>query len=115
MLCKKNLFLTKAKNALIKKLGGMTYEDTAFFNASRPYTVKQYEKVPVKLASYCFVDEKMPEGVKDFYLRRAIERIGEEIYKQKIYKLRELDGNPNSIDGKQIEITVELLPPVDGW
>ena len=111
----KNNPVKKARDWAIKKLGGLTWEDTAFLNASRPYTVKQYEKVPVKLAAYCFVDEKMPESVKDFYLRRAIERIGEEIYKQKIYKLRELEGNPNSIDGKQIEITVEILPPVDGW
>ena len=29
--------------------------------------------------------------------------------------LRELKENPNNADGKTLEMTVELLPPVDGW
>ena len=70
-----NKFLEKVRVKAIHKLGGVMMAETAFSNP--PYVVKQYEKAPVKLRAHSFVDDKTPDGVRDWIIRRLVEKIAD--------------------------------------
>lgn len=105
----KNGIFEKARRRAIKLLGGYTEP----LVMPQP-VVKKYEKVPLRLSSVCVYPKSMlMPTVKENAKYRLAGELAKQIIEQKLCAWREEEGYDPSM--AHYVMTVEILPPVDGW
>ena len=101
----KELF-EKARRRAIKLLGGYAEQ----ISLPQP-VVKQYERVPVKIRGTAVERYDVSPIPQEIILHRMLEEIGDFILHHKLYTLKAEEAPL----GREFTMTVEILPPVDGW
>lgn len=111
---RKPKIIEKVRRRAIKLLGGYTDQ------VSMPQpVVKQYTKFPVRLGtaftySYC---DAVPdsESRRKYMLEELAIKIGHLVVDTKLYELRMIDKIETPFGTEEhYEITVEIIPPIDG-
>ena len=102
---KKGIF-EKARRRAIKLLGGYTDQIVM----PQP-VIKQYERVPVRIRGTAVESYDVSPIPQEIILHRMLGEIGDFILQHKLYTLK-ADEVPL---GREYTMTVEILPPADGW
>ena len=104
-----NGIFEKARRRAIKALGGIAVEDIAYHKMGES---RIYAKLPVRMQA-CYMNHlnhAEPEYF-DFILERLASEMAKGILRDKFYTL----NTQETPYGTECRMTVELLPPVDGW
>ena len=106
---KKNGIIEKARRRAIKALGGYSYEDIYGLQFGN---VKKYTKMPVRLMS-CYMNHlsRVDDECSDFVKGRLIDELAKGILRDNLYTL----STSETDYGVEYSMTVEIIPPGDGW